>query len=53
VTAAVAAAFGDEWARVVATLIRSTGDWDLAEECAQEAFALALERWGPAGRAPG
>jgi predicted RNA polymerase sigma factor len=30
---------------VVATLIRLTGDWDLAEECAQDAFARALERW--------
>jgi RNA polymerase sigma-70 factor (ECF subfamily) len=30
---------------VVATLIRLTGDWDLAEECAQEAFALAVRRW--------
>jgi RNA polymerase sigma-70 factor (ECF subfamily) len=30
---------------VVATLIRVTGDWDLAEECAQDAFAAALERW--------
>jgi RNA polymerase sigma-70 factor, ECF subfamily len=30
---------------VVATLIRVTGDWDVAEECAQDAFALALERW--------
>jgi RNA polymerase sigma-70 factor (ECF subfamily) len=30
---------------VVATLIRTTGDWDLAEECAQDAFALALQRW--------
>jgi RNA polymerase sigma-70 factor, ECF subfamily len=29
----------------VATLIRVTGDWDAAEECAQDAFALALERW--------
>jgi RNA polymerase sigma-70 factor (ECF subfamily) len=29
----------------VATLIRLTGDWDLAEECAQDAFARALERW--------
>jgi RNA polymerase sigma-70 factor (ECF subfamily) len=29
----------------MATLIRMTGDWDLAEECAQDAFALALERW--------
>ena len=45
VKAAVDAAFRDEWGRVVATLIRTTGDWDLAEECAQEAFALALQRW--------
>jgi RNA polymerase sigma-70 factor (ECF subfamily) len=30
---------------VVATLIRITGDWDLAEECAQDAFAQAIERW--------
>ena len=37
--AAVDAAFRDEWGRVVATLIRITGDWDLAEECAQDAFA--------------
>jgi RNA polymerase sigma-70 factor, ECF subfamily len=42
---AVARAFRDEWGRVVATLIRSTGDWDLAEECAQDAFTRALERW--------
>jgi RNA polymerase sigma-70 factor (ECF subfamily) len=36
-------------------LIRVTGDWDLAEECAQEAFAKALERWGRDGvpRNPG
>ena len=45
VEAAVAAAFRDEWGRVVATLIRVTGDWDVAEECAQDAFALALETW--------
>jgi RNA polymerase sigma factor (sigma-70 family) len=44
-TEAVARAFGAEWGRVVATLIRTTGDWDLAEECAQDAFARALERW--------
>jgi RNA polymerase sigma-70 factor (ECF subfamily) len=43
--AAVAAAFSEEWGRVVATLIRRTGDWDLSEECAQEAFAEALRRW--------
>jgi RNA polymerase sigma-70 factor (ECF subfamily) len=45
VEAVVAGAFRDEWGRVVATLIRVTGDWDLAEECAQDAFALALETW--------
>jgi RNA polymerase sigma-70 factor, ECF subfamily len=43
--AAVAEAFRAEWGRVVATLIRMTGDWDLAEECAQDAVAQALARW--------
>jgi RNA polymerase sigma-70 factor, ECF subfamily len=42
---AVDAAFREEWGRVLATLIRRTGDWDLAEECAQEAFADALRHW--------
>ncbi len=37
--------FRAEWWQVVATLIRMTGDWELAEECAQEACAAALERW--------
>jgi RNA polymerase sigma-70 factor (ECF subfamily) len=52
---AVAAAFRDEWGRIVATVIRTTGDWDLAEECAQDAFARALERWPVDGvpRSPG
>jgi RNA polymerase sigma-70 factor (ECF subfamily) len=45
VEAAVAQAFRDEWGQVVATLIRVTGNWDLAEECAQDAFALAMQRW--------
>ncbi|MET7991200.1 RNA polymerase sigma factor [Amycolatopsis sp. NPDC005232] len=45
VEAAVTAAFREEGGRVVATLIRLTGDWDLAEECVQEALARALERW--------
>ncbi len=45
VEAAVADAFHNEWGRVVATLIRVTGDWDVAEECSQDAFARALERW--------
>jgi RNA polymerase sigma-70 factor (ECF subfamily) len=42
---AVAQTFRAEWGRVVATLIRTTRDWDLAEECAQDAFAQALARW--------
>jgi RNA polymerase sigma-70 factor (ECF subfamily) len=52
---AVAEAFRAEWGRVVASLIRSFGDWDLAEECAQDAFARALERWPDEGipRKPG
>ncbi|MFC9691914.1 RNA polymerase sigma factor [Kribbella sp. NPDC056951] len=37
--------FRAEWGQVVATLIRMTGNWELAEECAQEACAAALERW--------
>jgi RNA polymerase sigma-70 factor (ECF subfamily) len=45
VKGAVDVAFREEWGRVVATLIRTTGDWDLAEECAQDAFAQALARW--------
>jgi RNA polymerase sigma-70 factor, ECF subfamily len=45
VTETVAEVYADEWGRIVATLIRLTGDWDLAEEGAQEAFARALERW--------
>jgi RNA polymerase sigma-70 factor, ECF subfamily len=43
--AAVAGAFQEEWGRLVATPIRTTGDWDLAEECAQGAFERALKTW--------
>jgi RNA polymerase sigma-70 factor, ECF subfamily len=52
---AVDTAFRQEGGRVVATLIRRTGEWDLAEECAQEAFAEALRRWSVDGvpRRPG
>ena len=45
VRAAVEAAYREEWGQVVATLIGLTGDWDLAEECAQDAFAAALTTW--------
>ena len=37
--------FRDEWGRVLASLIGFLGDFDLAEEAAQEAFAAAAERW--------
>jgi RNA polymerase sigma-70 factor, ECF subfamily len=52
---AVDEAFRTEWGRVVATVIRLTGDWDLAEECASEAFASALATWPRDGvpRRPG
>jgi RNA polymerase sigma-70 factor (ECF subfamily) len=37
--------FREEWGRVLAALIGFLGDFDLAEEAAQEAFAIAAERW--------
>jgi RNA polymerase sigma-70 factor (ECF subfamily) len=49
--------FREEWGRVLATLIGFLGDFDLAEEAAQEAFAMAADRWPrdgvPVTRAPG
>ena len=45
VRAAIDAAYRDEWGQVVATLIGLTGDWDLAEDCAQDAIAAALATW--------
>ncbi len=52
---AVEKAFTEEWGRIVATLIGRTGDWDLAEDCAQQAFAQAVRRWPHDGvpRQPG
>jgi RNA polymerase sigma-70 factor (ECF subfamily) len=41
----VAEAFRNDWGSVVGHLIHITGNWDLAEECTQDAFAKALERW--------
>ena len=37
--------FREEWGRVLATLYGFLGDVDLAEEAAQEAFAIAADRW--------
>ena len=51
----LARAFADEWGRVVATLVRVTGDWALAEDAAQDAFAAAAVAWPRDGvpRSPG
>ena len=55
VTAALDEAFRAEWGKVIATLIGMTGDWDLAEECVQDAFTQALRSWPRDGvpRRPG
>jgi len=37
--------FREQWGRVLAALISFLGDFDLAEEAAQEAFAIAAARW--------
>ena len=44
--------FRDEWGRVLASLVRFLGDFDKAEEAAQEAFAIAAERWPASGTPP-
>src|ERR1700682_4286514 len=47
--AAVYAVYRSDWGRIVATLIRLVGDFDLAEESAQEAFAVAVDQWPATG----
>src|SRR5580692_3968008 len=46
---AVEDVYRSDWGRIVATLIRLFGDFDLAEEVAQEAFAAALDQWRTSG----
>ena len=46
---AVALTFSESWGRLVAGLIGWCGDWDLAEECAAEAFAEAVPAWERSG----
>lgn len=41
----LAAVHRSDWGRIVGALIRMTGDWALAEDATQDAFATALERW--------
>jgi RNA polymerase sigma-70 factor, ECF subfamily len=49
VTALLERTFREQWGRVLAALIGYLGDFDLAEEVAQEAFAVAAERWPSSG----
>jgi RNA polymerase sigma-70 factor (ECF subfamily) len=51
VTSALEEVYRSDWGRIVATLIRLFGDFDLAEECAQEAFTAAVDQWSD-GRIP-
>lgn len=47
--AAVDAVYRSDWGRIVATLIRHFGDFDVAEDAAQEAFAAAVDQWPATG----
>ena len=47
--AAVDLVYRSDWGRIVATLIRLVGDFDVAEEAAQEAFATAVDQWPVSG----
>lgn len=48
-TLAVEEVYRCDWGRIIASLIRQGGDFDAAEECAQEAFAAAIAQWPVAG----
>src|SRR5216683_7762238 len=49
VTSALDALYRSDWGRIVAALIRLFGDFDAAEEAAQEAFAAAVDQWPVSG----
>jgi len=49
VSATIDAVYRSDWGRIVATLIRLVGDFDIAEEAAQEAFAAAVGQWHASG----
>src|SRR5580698_6994862 len=49
VTQAVEEVYRSDWGRIVATLIGLVGDFDLAEEAAQEAFTAAIDQWRVSG----
>ena len=41
--------YRSDWGRIVATLIRHFGDFELAEDAAQEAFTIAVDQWREEG----
>jgi RNA polymerase sigma-70 factor, ECF subfamily len=45
----IEAVYRADWGRIVATLIRLVGDFDIAEDAAQEAFTAAVDQWPTAG----
>src|SRR5712692_10119292 len=49
VHAALEAVYRSDWGRIVATLIRLVGDFDVAEEAAQEALTAASDQWRASG----
>jgi len=48
-TTAIDSVYRSDWGRIVAALIRLVGDFDLAEETAQEAFSAAVDQWRALG----
>jgi RNA polymerase sigma-70 factor (ECF subfamily) len=49
VDAVIDEVYRSDWGRIVATLIRLVGNFDIAEEAAQEAFAAAVDQWRHSG----
>jgi RNA polymerase sigma-70 factor (ECF subfamily) len=49
VNATIETVYRSDWGRIVATLIRLVGDFEVAEEAAQEAFAAAVDQWHATG----
>jgi len=46
---AVETVYREDWGRIVATLIRLVGDFEVAEDAAQEAFTAAVDQWRATG----
>src|SRR5260370_17708974 len=44
--------FREQYGRAVAVLVRVCGDINLAEECVQDAFTIAVQRWPASGLPP-